>query len=259
MDLFMQQKIIVHVMLKEKNAVITGCQKGIGKKTLEIFASNGANLWACAQTPDESFEKFCLDLAKRTNTWIKPIYFDFLNSDSIKAGLKQISSDKQPIHILANIAGLTKDALFHMTSMDTLKLVFEVNFFAQIAISQYITKIMMRQKQGSVINVSSTSAIDGSHGQLAYSSSKAALIGATKTMSRELAAHGIRVNAIAPGVIDTHMNSTVPPHVIEKHIKSMSIPRLGSSDEVANTILFLASDLSRYVTGQIIRIDGGMK
>lgn len=247
------------MFLNGKNAVVTGCLRGIGRKTLETFAEQGANVWACAQHADEEFEKFCSELALRTGTWIKPVYFDFTNTDAIKAGLKAIVSDKQPVDVLVNVAGFTKDAIFHMTSMEQLKLIFEVNYFSQILITQYITKLMVRQKRGSVINIASISGIDGSHGQLAYSSSKAALIGATRTISRELAQHGVRVNAIAPGVIDTDMNAVVPANIIASHVKGMSIQRMGSSSEVANAILFLASDLSGYMTGQIIRVDGGMK
>lgn len=246
------------MLLTGKNSVITGCQKGIGKTTLECFALHGSNVWACAQAPDQEFDQFCADLAKRANVWVKPIYFDFANHDAVKSGLKSIANDKLPIDSLANIAGLTRDALVHMTSMDQLKLVFEVNVFAQIAISQFVTKIMLRQERGSVINVSSTSALDGSHGQLAYSASKAAMLGVTKTMSRELGPRGIRVNAVAPGVIDTDMNKTVPSDVIAKRLRFMSIARMGKSCEVANAIVFLASDLSNYITGQVIRTDGGM-
>lgn len=247
------------MLLSNKNAVVTGCLRGIGKKTLETFAEQGSNVWACAQHVDEEFEQFCVSLAQRTGVWIKPVYFDFTDTDAIKAGLKAIMLDKQPVDVLVNVAGFTKDAIFHMTSMEQLKLIFEVNYFSQILITQYITKLMLRQKRGSVINIASISGMDGSSGQLAYSSSKAALIGATRTMSRELAQQGIRVNAIAPGVIDTDMNAVVPESVLAGHIKSISIQRMGSSNEVANAILFLASDLSNYMTGQIIRVDGGMK
>ena len=247
------------MLLYGKNTIVTGCLRGIGKKTLEIFAEQGANVWACAQHPDEQFEIFCADLAQRTGTWVSPIYFDLTDSEAIKAGLQTIFADKKAVDVLVNVAGFTKDAIFNMVSMEQLKLIFEVNYFSQIFISQYITKIMVRQKRGSIINIASISGLDGSHGQLAYSSSKAALIGATRTMSRELAKQGIRVNAIAPGIIDTDMNSLVPESIISSHIKSMSIQRMGTSDEVANAILFLASDLSSYMTGQIIRVDGGMK
>jgi 3-oxoacyl-[acyl-carrier protein] reductase len=247
------------MLLTGKNAVITGCLKGIGRSTLETFAKNGSNVWACALAPDEEFEVFCQNLAKENYVWIKPVYFNLLDQEQIKSALKQIVSDKQPVHILVNIAGMTKDALFHMIPMDQMKLIFEANFFAQMYITQFITKLMVRQKVGSVINISSISALDGSYGQLSYSASKAAIIGATRTLSVELADKGVRVNALAPGVIDTDMVKAVPEDIILKRINQMSLKRLGLVDEVSNAILFLASDLSDYITGQVIRIDGGIK
>ena len=247
------------MILKNKNAIITGCIQGIGKATLEEFAKNGANIWACALEYNEDFEAFCKKLSEENNIWVKPVYFNLLNQDEIKVGLKKIASDKLPIDILVNIAGMTKDAITHMVTMDQMKLIFEINFFSQIYLTQFVTKLMIRQGYGSVVNTSSISAIDGSYGQLSYSSSKAALIGATKTLSKELASKGVRVNVIAPGVISTDMNKIVPDSIIQENIKKMKIKRLGKADEVAKTILFLASDLSNYITGQIIRIDGGIK
>ena len=247
------------MILKNKNAIITGCIQGIGKATLEEFAKNGANIWACALEYNEDFEAYCQKLSNENNIWVKPVYFNLLNQDEIKVGLKKIASDKLPIDILVNIAGMTKDAITHMVTMDQMKLIFEINFFSQIYLTQFVTKLMIRQGYGSVVNTSSISAIDGSYGQLSYSSSKAALIGATKTLSKELASKGVRVNAIAPGVISTDMNKIVPDSIIQENIKKMKIKRLGKADEVAKTILFLASDLSNYITGQIIRIDGGIK
>ena len=247
------------MILSSKNAIITGCIQGIGKATLEEFAKNGANIWACALEYNEDFEAYCQKLSDENNIWVKPVYFNLLNQDEIKVGLKKIASDKLPIDILVNIAGMTKDAITHMVTMDQMKLIFEINFFSQIYLTQFVTKLMIRQGYGSVVNTSSISAIDGSYGQLSYSSSKAALIGATKTLSKELASKGVRVNAIAPGVISTDMNKIVPDSIIQENIKKMKIKRLGKADEVAKTILFLASDLSNYITGQIIRIDGGIK
>jgi 3-oxoacyl-[acyl-carrier protein] reductase len=247
------------MILKNKNAIITGCIQGIGKATLEEFAKNGANIWACALEYNEDFEAYCQKLSDENNIWVKPVYFNLLNQEEIKVGLKKIASDKLPIDILVNIAGMTKDAITHMVTMDQMKLIFEINFFSQIYLTQFVTKLMIRQGYGSVVNTSSISAIDGSYGQLSYSSSKAALIGATKTLSKELASKGVRVNAIAPGVISTDMNKIVPDSIIQENIKKMKIKRLGKADEVAKTILFLASDLSNYITGQIIRIDGGIK
>ncbi len=247
------------MLLKGKNSVITGCLQGIGRSTLQSFAENGSNVWACALSPNDEFELFCQNLAEKNNIWIKPIYFDLLDQEQIKAALKKIASDKEPIHALVNIAGMTKDAIFHMIPMEQMRMIFEVNFFSQMYITQYITKLMLRQKFGSVINISSISALDGSYGQLSYSASKAALIGATKTLSAELAEKGIRVNALAPGVIATDMIKVVPDNIISGHIKNMSIKRLGSPDEISKAIMFLASDLSEYITGQVLRIDGGIK
>lgn len=247
-------------MLSNKNIVITGALQGIGKTTLEYFASNGANVWACAQKPTYEFETFCEELEEKFCVWIKPVYFDLTNSDEMKAAVKTIQSSKQPVDALINIAGMAKDAIFHMVSMDTIKLVFEVNFFSQIQFSQYITKLMLRNPNpSSVVFVSSISALDGNVGQLAYGSSKAALIGAMKTMSKELASKGIRINVIAPGVIDTDMNKVVPQEVIDEKIQTMDIKRLGKPSEVASVLAFLASDLSKHITGQVIRIDGGIK
>lgn len=247
-------------MLSGKNVVITGALQGIGKATLEYFAQNRANVWACALKPSVEFEEFCKELETKNAVWIKPIYFDLTNSDEIKAAVKSIQSTKQPIDALINIAGMAKDAIFHMVSMDTMKLVFEVNYFSQILFSQYITKLMLRNPNpSSVVFVSSISAIDGNAGQLAYGSSKAALIGAMKTMSKELASKGIRVNAIAPGVINTDMNKVVPQEIIDEKIKTMDIKRMGEASEIASVLAFLASDLSKHITGQVIRIDGGIK
>jgi 3-oxoacyl-[acyl-carrier protein] reductase len=145
-----------------------------------------------------------------------------------------------------------------MTTMEQMKKVFEVNFFSQMLLTQYITKIMMRNKAGSVINISSISAIDGNPGQLAYTASKAAIIGATKTLSAELAGYGIRVNAIAPGVIDTEMTKKMPPEVLKRLMAKSDLKHLGLPSEVAGVILFLASDMSSYVTGQVLRVDGGI-
>lgn len=247
-------------MLTGKNVVITGALQGIGKATLEYFAQNGANVWACALKPCDEFEAYCKELEAKYSVWVKPVYFDLTNGEEVKVAVKSIQSTKQPVDALINIAGMAKDAIFHMVSMDTMKLVFEVNFFSQMQFSQYITKLMLRNPNpSSVVFVSSISAIDGNAGQMAYGSSKAALIGAMKAMSKELASKGIRVNAIAPGVINTDMNKVVPQEVIDEKIKTMDIKRMGEASEVASVLAFLASDLSKHITGQVIRIDGGIK
>jgi len=246
------------MLLAGKNVVITGCLQGIGRETLELFAKNGANIWACAQTQQADFESYVEKLADENHITITPVYFDLSDQEQIKAGMKSIISAKQKIDVLVNIAGMSYNALLHMTTMEKLKYVFEINYFSQILVTQYITKIMTRQKFGNVINIASIAGIDGNPGQIAYSSSKAALIGATKTLAVELAEYNIRVNAIAPGVIKTEMTSDLPAHVFEKLMKKSSLNRAGMPGEVANVLLFLASDMSTYITGQVLRVDGGI-
>ncbi len=247
-------------MLSGKNIVITGAMQGIGLSTLDYFVNNGANVWACALRHTDEFERHCFEIATANNVWVKPLYFDLTKQDEIKTAVKSIMTDKKSIDALINIAGMTKDSLFHMATMDDMRLVFEVNFFSQIYFSQSITKLMLRNpNKSSVVFVSSISAIDGNIGQISYSSSKAALIGAMKTMSKELASKGIRVNAIAPGIIDTDMNKIVPQNVIAEKLKYADLNRMGTPQEVAKVLAFLASDLSKHITGQVIRIDGGIK
>lgn len=246
------------MLLKGKNAVITGCLKGIGRSTMDLFAANGANIWACCQHEDAEFESHVRELAAENNVRITPLYFDLLDPEQVKSAAHAIRDAKVPVDVLVNIAGMTHDALFHMTTMEQMKKVFEVNFFSQMLLTQYITKYMLRQKSGSVINISSISAIDGNPGQLSYSASKAAIIGATKTLSAELAGSGIRVNAIAPGVIKTEMTEKMPPQVLAGLMVKSDLKHMGLPGEVSGVILFLASDLSSYITGQIIRVDGGI-
>ena len=245
-------------LLKDKNIVITGCLRGIGRTTLEVFAKNKANIFACIQYHDSEFDEFIEELSNDNGIWIKPIYFDLSDNDAIKDGMKQIISSKIKVDGLVNIAGMVYNGLFHMTSIEKLKEVFEIDFFSQILITQYISKIMMKYKCGSIVNISSITGIDGNSGQIAYSAAKAALIGATKTLSIELGQYGIRVNAVAPGVILTEMTKALPEEKFNVLLEKTKIPRAGEPEEVANVLLYLISDMSSYVTGQIIRIDGGI-
>ena len=245
-------------MLKGKTAVITGCLRGIGRTTMDLFAENGANIFACAQMEDEEFSQHIKALSEKYGVSITPIYFDLMDETQIKNGMKQILSTKQPIDILVNIAGMTYNAIFQMTSMSKMRDLFEVDFFSQILISQQIVRSMLKQKSGSIINVSSIAGIDGNAGQVAYSGAKAALIGATKTMALELGVHGIRVNAVAPGVIDTEMTQSLSADIKAELLSPAAIPRLGTKEDVAKVLLYLGSDYSEYITGQVIRIDGGI-
>ena len=245
-------------MLKGKTAVITGCLSGIGLATLDTFSRNSADVFACIERDSPEFTEHIGELSRECGNEIIPILCDLLDTDSIRSAVKSIQTAKKKIDILVNIAGMTQDALFHMVTMEQMKRVFEVNFFSQMLFTQYISKLMLRNQSGSIINTSSISALDGNPGQLSYSASKAAFLGATRTLSAELAPKGIRVNAIAPGVILTAMTRDLPEEAVSRLLKRSDIKRLGLPEEVANTILFLASDRASFITGQVIRIDGGI-
>lgn len=245
-------------LLANKNVVLTGCLRGIGKTTMEVFVRNGANIFACAQYQDIDFENTIQKLSAENGIWIKPIYFDLSDIESIKTGMRMIISEKVQIDGLVNIAGMVYNGLFQMTSIEKMKEVFEIDFFSQMLITQYISKIMMKYKSGSIVNIASITGIDGNSGQVAYGAAKAALIGSAKTISIELGQYGIRVNSVAPGVILTDMTRALPEDKFNALIKKTEIPRAGEPEEVANVLLYLISDLSTYVTGQVIRIDGGI-
>jgi 3-oxoacyl-[acyl-carrier protein] reductase len=246
------------MLLRGKTALITGCLKGIGYEALQLFARNGADILACCQHEDPVFEEHRQKLAAETGVTITPYYFDLSNAEEIMSAMKRVAAEKRRVDILLNIAGTTEDSLFHMTTMASMRRVFEINFFSQMLVSQYVSKLMVRQKSGTIINVSSITAIDGNVGQTSYSASKAALIGATKTLASELAEYNIRVNAIAPGIIQTDMTAAIPAQTFEKLCSRIPMGRAGLPSEVAGVMLFLASDLSSYVTGQVLRIDGGI-
>ena len=246
------------MLLRGKTAVITGCLRGIGRKTLDRFAENGADIFACAMEESPEFLEHIATLQEKYQVAITPLYFDLRNELQIKEAMKTIISSKKKIDVLVNIAGLTHNALFTMTSIQTFRDVMEVDFISQMTITQYIAKLMTRNKSGSIINISSIAGIDGNAGQSAYSAAKAALIGVTKTLAIELGSSGIRVNAIAPGVIETDMTKALTETQWDALLSKAAMPRAGQPQEVADLSLYLASDSSAYVTGQIIRIDGGI-
>jgi 3-oxoacyl-[acyl-carrier protein] reductase len=247
------------MLLKGKNAIVTGCARGIGKCIVEVFAKNGSNIWACCRKQTDDLEKYLDELAKESNVSIMPVYFDLADNEQIKAGIKTIMASKQQVDILVNNAGVTYNALFQMTSMSKMREIFEVNFFAQMLLTQYVIKLMIKSKGGSIVNISSTAALDGNSGRSLYGASKAALICATKALAEELAEYNIRANAIAPGITQTDMvASSMTDAVIEATIRQSNMKRMGQPIEIANVAMFLASDMSSYITGQVIRVDGGL-
>lgn len=242
-----------------KNAVVTGAAQGIGRAVAELFASRGINVWACERVPVADFESDMASIAERYGVWVKPVYFDLSNEDEIKTGAKAIISEKLPIDILVNNAGVEqKGAFFQMTPISAIRSTFEVNFFGQVALSQLITKAMCRRKSGAVVFMASIAGMDSTEGYIAYSASKAAIISATKTMSAELASYGVRVNAVAPSAADTQMFASLTQQAAANTVARSYMKRVATPQEIAQVIAFLASDESSYITGQVIRADGGM-
>lgn len=247
------------MLLEGKTAVVTGSNRGIGQSILEVFAENGADIWACARKPSEAFTQQITCLSKETEVSIFPVYFDLADLAQVKNGAETIISAKKPLDILVNNAGIVYNSLFQMTPVDKMEKVFGINVFSQLVFTQYIVKMMARQKSGSIINISSSAAFEGNEGRTAYAASKAAMVAATKVMSKELAGHNIRVNAIAPGLTMTEMMiESTSEDALEDILQQTCMKRVGRPEEIANVVLFLSSHLSSYMTGQILRVDGGM-
>jgi 3-oxoacyl-[acyl-carrier protein] reductase len=248
------------MLLSGKNAIITGCARGIGRRVLIAFAENGANVWACCRTNTPEFAEFTAQLAAANCVTITPLAFDITDSARMKEAVKTIQAARVSVDVLVNNAGITYNALFQMTSMEKMREVFEVNFFAQVALTQYIVRLMARQKSGSVINISSSAAIDANPGRSAYGASKAAVICMTRAMAHELAEHNIRANAIAPGITDTDMvEASMSAETIAAAVTQTRLKRMGKPSEIADATVFLASDLSSYMTGEVLRVDGGLQ
>ena len=247
------------MLLKDKVAIVTGCNRGIGKEIVRVFAENGANIWACVRKENQSFTKYVHNLEQKHSVNINPVCFELNDEEQIKASVKTIKNSKQPVNILVNNAGIIFTALFQMTSMEKLKEMFEINYFSQMLLTQYISRMMMRQKSGSIINISSSAAIEGNEGRTGYASAKASMIASTKVLARELAPYNIRVNAVAPGLTQTEMmKSSTSEDALQETLNRICMRRVGQPEEIANSVLFLASDLSSYITSQVLRVDGGM-
>lgn len=247
------------MLLKNKNTIITGANRGIGKAMVEVFAENGANIWACAREKTKEFEEFISTLSELNNVIIKPVYFDLNNFSEIISGAKSIISEKKSIDILVNNAGRMDSSLFQMTSVEREKKLFDVNYFSPVQFTQYIVKKMVRQNSGSIINVASSEANDCNVGLTSYCASKAAIISTTKVMAKELANYNIRVNAISPGFTMTDlMKDNTPDDMLKEKLQQTCMKRVGNPKEIANVVMFLASDLSSYITGQEIHVDGGI-
>lgn len=246
------------MLLQGKNALVTGCARGIGAAILQTFAAEGANVWALARTPDDAFASRCEALAAQYGVWVRPLYADLRDEAAVNAAIRAAMADRQPLDALVNNAGVMEaDKPFQLTSIAEMERVFATNFFGTMRLTQLATRWMARKGRGAVVNIASIAGLDGSS-RLDYSASKAAVISATRTLARELAAQGIRVNAVAPGYTDTDMTRALGEKVEADALARTLLHRKGQPSDAAAAAAFLASDHAAYVTGQVLRVDGGI-
>ena len=237
-------------MLAGKVAIITGCSRGIGRAIMETFARNGAVVYAV-----DLMEGGMDDVASGR---IIPCYFDICDTKAIVALVQRVKKEQGKIDILVNNAGIMLDSLIPMVTDSQIQKTFEVNVFAMMHFIQYVSKVMKRQHPGSIVNAASIMGISGNYAQMVYAASKGAVIALTKSAAKELAKDGIRVNAVAPGTINTSLLQKTPEETLDKIKSRICWGQLGTPEEVANAYMFLASDLSSYISGQVLGVDGMM-
>jgi len=242
-------------LLEGKVCLVTGTNRGIGKAIAERFAEEGGIVYANARKSD-SLDEWAKELSDKNKTKVIPIYFDVTDANGCKEAILKIKSESSHLDVLVNNAGMVTYELLPMINFDNFRSMFEINVVATIRLMQLASRLMTRQKSGSIINMSSIVGVQGVKGQLAYSATKGAVISLTKSAAKELAEHNIRVNAVAPGMVGTERFIDVFEHSFKEKLGQVGMGRLATPKEIANTCLFLASDLSEYLTGQIIGVDG---
>jgi len=245
--------------LKNKIVFITGSDKGLGRKFVENFSKNGADIISCSRKKSSEHELFCKNLSEKYNVHIYNYYFDLENFQDISKNLQLIINNFSKIDILINNAGVNFTSLIEMTTLDKLNKIYNINFFSIFLITQKLLRLLKKGSSPSIINISSSASIENNIGRFAYSSSKVLINSFTKTLSKEAGRYKIRVNAVAPGLTNTKMmKSTTTEKNINETIKRISLLRVCEPEEIANLVLFLGSNVSSYINGQVISIDGGL-
>jgi 3-oxoacyl-[acyl-carrier protein] reductase len=244
--------------LKGKTALITGASRGIGLEIVRQFSRNGAYIIAGVREITENLTKVFSELSQEHGNKIIPEIVDLSNADIASDCARRIAMQYE-IDVLVNNAGIASGSLFQMTRLSEFREVFEVNFFSTATFSQFVSRKMVRNGGGSIINIGSTAGLNGDSGTSAYGASKAALMYLTRVMAEELGTHNIRVNAVAPSVTSTEMYFRMSESSRNAIIDSGALKRPVLPSEVADAVVFLASDAASMITGQILRIDGGQR
>lgn len=245
------------MVLENKKALVTGSSRGIGKAIVEKFLSEGAEVWGLCSKPSaakEEIEKF----AAEHNSVFHEIYADVGNAEQVSLVVKDALSQSGGFDILVNNAGITRDTLSFRMKKEQWDDVLRINLTSVFLICQIISNDMIKKRSGSIINMASIVGIHGGAGQVNYAASKGGLIAYSKSLAKEVGSRGVRVNAIAPGFIETDMTNAVNEELRKAWVENIPLKRAGKPEDVANAALFLASDLSTYVTAQVLGVDGGM-
>lgn len=245
-------------LLEGKTALITGAARGIGKAIALKFAREGANIAFTDLVIDENGEKTKKEI-EAAGVKVLAIASNAASFEEAHAAVEQTVKEFGRVDILVNNAGITKDGLMMRMSEGQWDAVLNVNLKSAFNFIHAVTPVMMRQRSGSIINMSSVVGVSGNAGQCNYSASKAGMIGLAKSIAQELGSRGIRANAVAPGFIITDMTDKLPDEVKEDWARKIPLRRGGTPEDIANVCTFLASDLASYVTGQVISVCGGMK
>jgi 3-oxoacyl-[acyl-carrier protein] reductase len=244
-------------MLKGKTALITGASRGIGKGIAELFAKNGCNIAFTFASSVEKAQAFEAELAGM-GIKAKGYQSDAADYNASQSLVDMVLADFGNIDILINNAGITKDTLLMRMSVEQWDDVINTNLRSAFNMTKACLKTFLKNRAGSIINMSSVVGVNGNAGQANYAASKAGMIGFTKSVAKELGSRNVRCNAIAPGFIQTEMTASLDENVVKQWVEGIPLKRGGTTGDVANTCLFLASDMSAYITGQTINVCGGM-
>ncbi len=244
------------MMLEGKKAVVTGGSRGIGMEIVKLFLQDGASVIFMDLMESEYMGQYEA-LAKERGTSVAYKKTNVASENEVNRVTKE-TLDEGNVDILVNNAGITRDGLLFRMPLENWESVLTINLTSAFLVSKPIARAMAKQRSGSIINMASVVGVGGNAGQTNYSASKAGLIGFTKSLAKEVASHNVRVNAVAPGFIDTEMTQKLSDQAKQAMLGQVPMGRPGTPEEVAKVVLFLASDLSSYVTGRVIQIDGGM-
>ena len=244
-------------LLEGKNAIVTGGSRGIGRGIAKVFAAHGANVAFTYNSSEEAAKELENELSE-TGVKAKGYKSNAADFEEAQELIKNVAEDFGAIDILVNNAGITKDNLLMRMSEEDFDRVIEVNLKSIFNMTKAVQRTMLKQRKGSIINMSSVVGVKGNAGQANYAASKAGIIGFSKSMALELGSRNIRTNVIAPGFIETEMTEKLDEKVVQGWRDNIPLKRGGTPEDIANACVYLGSDLSAYVTGQVLNVDGGM-